>query len=50
MKQLQAVHAKETPSQADTLKKFLYREIATKNKQECNHLATTKKQRDILKI
>jgi len=42
-----ALHTKETPSQADSLKKLLNRKIATKYKQEANQLATTKKWRGI---
>jgi ribonuclease HI len=44
------LHTKETPSQADSLKKFLNHKIAMKYKQEANELAITKKLRDIHKI
>jgi hypothetical protein len=44
------LHTKETPSQADSLKKLLNCKIATKYKQEADQLAATKKWRDIDKF
>jgi len=41
---------KESPLQADSLKKLLNCKIATKYKQEADELAATKKWRDIHKI
>ena len=45
-----ALHTKETPSQADTLKKPPNHKIAKKYKQDANELGTTKKWRDVHKI
>ena len=45
-----AVHAKESPLQADPLKKLLNCKVAIQCKQEADELATTKKWRDIHKI
>jgi len=44
------LHTKETPTQADSLKKLLNHKIAKKYKQEADELAATKKWRDIHKI
>jgi hypothetical protein len=44
------LHTKDTPLQADTLKKLLNCKIATKYKQEADELAATKKWRGIHKI
>ena len=44
------LHTKDTPLQADSLKKPLNHKIATKYKQEADKLAATKEQRDIHKI
>jgi len=43
------LHTKETPSQADSMKKLLNHKIATKYKQEADALAITKKWRDFHK-
>jgi len=45
-----ALHTKETPSQADTLKELSNHKIDTKYKQEADELATTKKWKDSHKI
>ena len=44
------LHTKETPTQADSLKKLLNHKIAIKYTQEAAELATTKKWTDIHKI
>ena len=44
------LHTKETPLQADSLKKLLNHKIAVKYKEEADELTATKKWRDIHKI